>query len=56
VIRRGRILAVHGHDGAPPYVVEWTDSDHPSVFIPGADACVVTADESADNDRAERQR
>jgi Domain of unknown function (DUF1918) len=42
--RRGLITAVHGADGAPPYVVRWTDNDHEAIVFPGPDAHVETAD------------
>ena len=36
--RDGEILEVHGKDGAPPYVVRWSDSGHEGLFFPGPDA------------------
>jgi hypothetical protein len=36
--RSGTILEIHGKDGAPPYLVEWKDEGHTTVFIPGPDA------------------
>jgi len=30
---------VHGEDGAPPYLVRWSDG-HQSVFFPSSDAVV----------------
>ncbi len=38
--RAGRILEVHGSDGAPPYVVQWEGETHTSIVIPGPDAHV----------------
>jgi hypothetical protein len=38
--RDGRILEVHGSDGAPPYLVEWSEDGHVSLFFPGPDAQV----------------
>lgn len=38
--RDGEILEVHGADGTPPYVVQWSDNGHTSLFFPGADATV----------------
>ena len=38
--RRGRILAVEGAEGAPPYRVRWEDDGHEGLFFPGADAVV----------------
>jgi hypothetical protein len=37
--RRGEIVEVHGADGAPPYVVRWSDG-HEGLFFPGPDATV----------------
>ena len=36
----GEVLEVHGADGAPPYVVRWSDG-HEGLMFPGADAHVV---------------
>jgi hypothetical protein len=33
------VLEVHGHNGAPPYLVRWSDG-HESVFVPSSDATV----------------
>ena len=38
--REGEILEVRGPDGAPPYVVRWTDG-HEGLMFPGADAHIV---------------
>ncbi len=38
--RAAEILAVEGHDGAPPYLVRWEDDGHEGLFFPGADAVV----------------
>jgi hypothetical protein len=38
--RVGEILEVQGNDGAPPYVVRWSDG-HEGLTFPGADAHVV---------------
>ena len=38
--RNGRILEIHGVDGAPPYLVQWSDGAHRSVVFPGPDAHV----------------
>ncbi|HEY6931909.1 MAG TPA: DUF1918 domain-containing protein [Marmoricola sp.] len=40
VVRDGEILEVHGADGAPPYVVRWSDSGRESLVFPGPDAYV----------------
>jgi Domain of unknown function (DUF1918) len=37
--RRGEILQVHGEDGAPPYLVRWSDGRQ-SVFFPSSDTTV----------------
>lgn len=37
--REAEILEVHGKDGAPPYVVRWSDGRE-SVFFPSSDAVV----------------
>lgn len=39
--RSGEILEVHGSDGAPPYVVRWSDGQEGLVF-PGPDAHIVS--------------
>ena len=33
------VLEVHGQNGAPPYLVRWSDG-HDSVFVPSSDAIV----------------
>ena len=40
--REGEIIEVRGKDGAPPYVVKWSDG-HEGLTYPGPDAHVVTA-------------
>ncbi|HUK67931.1 MAG TPA: DUF1918 domain-containing protein [Streptosporangiaceae bacterium] len=37
--RTAVIVEVHGEDGAPPYLVRWSDG-HQSVFFPSSDAVV----------------
>jgi hypothetical protein len=37
--RQAVIIEVHGHDGAPPYLVRWEDG-HESVFFPSSDAFI----------------
>lgn len=37
--REGMITEVHGEDGAPPYLVRWSDG-HESVFFPSAGTLV----------------
>ncbi|GAB3038675.1 hypothetical protein GCM10011376_33910 [Nocardioides flavus (ex Wang et al. 2016)] len=38
--RQGEILEVRGEDGAPPYLVRWSDG-HEGLVFPGGDAHVV---------------
>lgn len=38
--RDARILEVRGPDGGPPYLVEWAEDGHTSLFFPGSDAVV----------------
>jgi hypothetical protein len=38
--RHGEIIKVDGADGAPPYVVRWTDG-HESVFFPSSGTEVI---------------
>lgn len=40
--RRGKIIEVHGTDGAPPYLVEFPDG-HIRLIFPGPDAVVEPA-------------
>jgi hypothetical protein len=39
--REGEIVEVKGADGAPPYLVRWSDG-HEALTFPGADAHVVS--------------
>ncbi len=39
-VRDGEIVEVRGVDGLPPYVVEWSDSGHQSLYFPGSDCTV----------------
>jgi Domain of unknown function (DUF1918) len=39
VSREGVILAIHGEDGAPPYLVRWKDG-HETLFTPSSDTVV----------------
>jgi hypothetical protein len=36
--REGEIIEVHGDDGAPPYMVRWSDTGHEGLMFPGPDA------------------
>jgi hypothetical protein len=38
--RDGEILEVRGENGAPPYVVRWSDTGHEAFVFPGPDATV----------------
>lgn len=38
--RDGRVIETHGPDGGPPYLVEWGDTGHQTLFFPGPDAVV----------------
>ncbi len=38
--RDGEILEVHGTDGAPPYLVRWSDTGHEGLYFPGPDAVI----------------
>ena len=38
--RDGKILEVHGANGSPPYLVEWSDDGHVGLVFPGPDAIV----------------
>jgi len=38
--REGEILEAQGTDGAPPYLVRWSDDGHESLVYPGTDASV----------------
>ncbi|MGW4740633.1 DUF1918 domain-containing protein [Nocardia xishanensis] len=44
-VRHGLIEEVHGKDGAPPYLVHWTDTGRRALTFPGPDSHVVTSDE-----------
>lgn len=52
--REALILEVHGDEGAPPYVVRWSDGSEGAVF-PGPDACIepVTVEPSTDETASE---
>ena len=38
--RKCVVLQVRGQDGGPPYLVRWGDTEHETLFFPGADATV----------------
>jgi hypothetical protein len=39
VERRGEVLEVRGEDGAPPYLVRWSDG-HESILVPGSETSI----------------
>ena len=41
------VKEVHGEDGGPPYLVEWGDDGHVSLFFPGSDAMVADYEETS---------
>lgn len=43
--REGEIIEAQGPDGAPPYLVRWSDSGHESLVYPGGDAVIQHASE-----------
>ena len=38
--RDGEILEVRGAEGAPPYLVRWSDTGHEGLYFPGPDAVI----------------
>lgn len=40
--RDGEVVEVHGKDGAPPYLVRWSDG-HEGLTFPGPDAHIVSS-------------
>ena len=36
--RDAEVLEVRGTDGAPPYLVRWSDTGHEGLLFPGTDA------------------
>ena len=38
--RDGEVLEVRGADGAPPFLVRWSDTGHEGLYYPGVDAVV----------------
>lgn len=36
--RDAEIIEVRGEDGAPPWVIRWSDTGHEVLFAPGPDA------------------
>ncbi|MEU5878687.1 DUF1918 domain-containing protein [Spirillospora sp. NPDC047279] len=39
--RDGEIVGVRGRDGAPPYLVRWSDTGRQSLIFPGPDTRIV---------------
>ena len=39
-VRDGRIIEVHGDDGAPPYLVEWADDGKVGLVFPNEEAVI----------------
>lgn len=40
-VRDGEVMEVHGADGAPPYLIRWSDNGHESLVFPGSSAHIV---------------
>lgn len=38
--RDAEVLEVHGEQGGPPYVVQWSDDGHVGLIYPGPDATI----------------
>jgi len=49
--RNGRIVEVHGDNGEPPYLVEWSDG-HSVLVFPGSDATVDYVSDISERNRA----
>lgn len=45
--RRGMVLEVRDAEGGPPYLVQWNDTDHPTLFYPGSD-CLIEHESDTD--------
>lgn len=45
--RDARILEVQGENGAPPYLVEWSDDGHVGLVFPGPDVTIEHLDTEA---------
>lgn len=46
-VRDGEILEVRGADGAPPFLVRWSDNGHEALVYPGPDAEIRRAQRDA---------
>lgn len=42
--RHGEILEVRGPDGAPPYLIRWSDDGHEALVFPGSDVTIEHVD------------
>jgi hypothetical protein len=38
--RDGEVLEVRGENGAPPYLVRWSDTGHDGLFFPGPETVI----------------
>jgi hypothetical protein len=38
--RDGEVVEVRGADGAPPYLVRWSDNGHTTLYFPAADSFI----------------
>jgi Domain of unknown function (DUF1918) len=47
--RDGEVLEVRGKDGAPPYLVRWSDDGHTALFFPGGGAVIQPLDEQVNS-------
>ncbi|MFI5615801.1 DUF1918 domain-containing protein [Amycolatopsis sp. NPDC051903] len=54
--QRGRIIAVGGSGGTPPFTVRWLADDRVSTVFPGPDAIVLTQPEITERDEQDRAR
>lgn len=42
--RDGEVLEVHGSDGQPRYLIQWSDDGHIGLVFPGPDAVIEHVD------------
>jgi Domain of unknown function (DUF1918) len=45
--RSAKVTEVRGLAGIPPYMVQWSDNDHETLYFPGSDATVEHDEEPA---------
>jgi hypothetical protein len=50
--RDGEVLEVRGADGAPPYLVRWSEDGHEGLFYPGTTTVVHHAPDLVAHDTA----